>query len=89
MSERTRGYPTRRRGVRGRPARRRRPRALVEAWDSGASAWNAARREAYANYLDRPERLVAVTARFNRQKADKDPAQWLPIEAVRCRYVAE
>ncbi|MFI7709210.1 hypothetical protein [Nonomuraea sp. NPDC049480] len=23
------------------------------------------------------------------QKADKDPAEWLPIEQVRCRYVAE
>ncbi|HEX4814917.1 MAG TPA: HNH endonuclease family protein [Nonomuraea sp.] len=62
---------------------------LAEAWDSGASGWDAAKREQYANYLDRPEHLVAVTARSNRQKADKDPAQWLPIEQVRCRYVAE
>ncbi|MFB4271036.1 hypothetical protein [Nonomuraea sp. GTA35] len=46
-------------------------------------------RERYANYLDRPEHLVAVTARSNRPKADKDPAAWLPIEGVRCRYVAE
>ncbi|WP_217370374.1 GmrSD restriction endonuclease domain-containing protein [Nonomuraea antri] len=60
---------------------------LAEAWDSGASAWDAARRERYANHLQHPEHLVAVTARSNRQKADKDPASWLPIKAVRCRYV--
>ncbi|AQZ62735.1 putative secreted protein [[Actinomadura] parvosata subsp. kistnae] len=62
---------------------------LAEAWDSGASSWDAARREKYANYLEHPEHLVAVTARSNRQKADKDPAEWLPIEQVRCRYAAE
>jgi hypothetical protein len=33
--------------------------------------------------------LVAVTARSNRQKADKDPHEWLPIESVRCRYISE
>ncbi|MGW2161845.1 HNH endonuclease family protein [Nonomuraea sp. NPDC001699] len=62
---------------------------LAEAWDSGASGWDAARREAYANYLDAPEHLIAVTARSNRSKADKDPADWLPIDAVRCRYITE
>ncbi|MFC4122058.1 HNH endonuclease family protein [Nonomuraea zeae] len=62
---------------------------LAEAWDSGASAWDAAKREQYANHLDHPEHLVAVTARSNRQKADKDPAEWLPIEQVHCRYIAE
>ncbi|MFI6182501.1 HNH endonuclease family protein [Nonomuraea sp. NPDC051191] len=62
---------------------------LAEAWDSGASAWDAQRREEYANYLQRPEHLVAVTARSNRQKADKDPSAWMPIEQVRCRYITE
>ncbi|MFI7642259.1 HNH endonuclease family protein [Nonomuraea sp. NPDC049400] len=62
---------------------------LAEAWDSGASTWDAAKREAYANYMDAPEHLVAVSARSNRQKADQDPSQWLPIEPVRCRYIAE
>ncbi|MEU5869886.1 hypothetical protein ABZ815_52620 [Nonomuraea sp. NPDC047529] len=32
---------------------------------------------------------MAVTARSNRQKADKYPAQWMPIEQVHCRYIAE
>jgi hypothetical protein len=63
---------------------------LAEAWDSGASAWSAQRREAYANDQGAPASLVAVTARSNRSKADQDPAQWLPPAAeVHCRYVAE
>ncbi len=34
--------------------------------------------------------LVDTTARSNRQKADQDPASWLPpYEAARCRYAAE
>ncbi|MCG8969110.1 HNH endonuclease family protein [Streptomyces sp. CL12-4] len=63
---------------------------LAEAWDSGASAWTAARREAYANDQGAATSLVAVTARSNRSKADQDPAQWLPPAAeAHCRYIAE
>ncbi|KUL73926.1 MULTISPECIES: HNH endonuclease family protein [unclassified Streptomyces] len=63
---------------------------LAEAWDSGASAWNAQRREAYANDQGAEASLVAVTARSNRSKADQDPADWLPPAAeVHCRYLAE
>ncbi|WP_226487470.1 HNH endonuclease family protein [Streptomyces parvulus] len=63
---------------------------LAEAWDSGASTWSAAQREAYANDLGADASLVAVTARSNRSKSDQDPAQWLPpADEVHCRYVAE
>lgn len=63
---------------------------LAEAWDSGASGWTAARREAYANDLGQASSLVAVTARSNRSKADQDPAEWLPPAAdALCRYGAE
>ncbi|MBJ6613935.1 HNH endonuclease family protein [Streptomyces sp. I4(2020)] len=63
---------------------------LAESWDSGASAWSAQRREAYANDQGSAVSLVAVTARSNRSKADQDPAQWLPpASEVHCRYVAE
>ncbi|MDF3142148.1 MULTISPECIES: HNH endonuclease family protein [unclassified Streptomyces] len=63
---------------------------LAEAWDSGASAWTAQRREAYANDQGAAPSLVAVTARSNRSKADQDPADWLPPAAdVHCRYAAE
>ncbi|MGW5634261.1 HNH endonuclease family protein [Streptomyces sp. NPDC003832] len=63
---------------------------LAEAWDSGASTWTPARREAYANDQQAPVSLVAVTARSNRSKADQDPAQWLPPAAEQhCRYISE
>lgn len=63
---------------------------LAESWDSGASAWTAQRREAYANDQGADASLVAVTARSNRSKADQDPAEWLPSAAeVHCQYVAE
>ncbi|MFD3940742.1 HNH endonuclease family protein [Streptomyces sp. NPDC058611] len=63
---------------------------LAEAWDSGASAWTPARREAYANDQQQTSSLVAVTARSNRQKSDQDPFEWLPpaSEAL-CRYASE
>ncbi|WP_329331174.1 HNH endonuclease family protein [Streptomyces sp. NBC_00663] len=63
---------------------------LAEAWDSGASTWSAARREAYANDQDAAASLVAVTARTNRQKADQDPSTWMPpAPNATCRYLAE
>ncbi|MFF5809643.1 HNH endonuclease family protein [Streptomyces sp. NPDC012746] len=63
---------------------------LAEAWDSGASGWTAARREAYANDLGQESSLVAVSARSNRSKADQDPSQWLPPSPdALCRYGAE
>ncbi|MFJ2819066.1 HNH endonuclease family protein [Streptomyces sp. NPDC087294] len=63
---------------------------LAEAWDSGASAWTKAERVAYANDLTDPVHLVAVTDSLNRQKADKDVADWLPpYTPARCRYITE
>jgi hypothetical protein len=52
--------------------------ALAEAWDSGADTWDPARREAFANDLDHPGALRAVTAATNRSKSDRDPAEWQP-----------
>ncbi|GAA2127073.1 HNH endonuclease family protein [Kitasatospora saccharophila] len=63
---------------------------LAEAWDSGASAWSAEQRQAYANDLDEPRALIAVSAKSNRSKADKDVAEWLPpAEAYRCTYLTD
>ncbi|MFI0990501.1 HNH endonuclease family protein [Streptomyces exfoliatus] len=63
---------------------------LAESWDSGASGWTAARRKAYANDQDAATSLVAVTARSNRVKADRDPAEWMPpLPEAHCRYVGE
>ncbi|MEV5646462.1 HNH endonuclease family protein [Streptomyces flaveolus] len=63
---------------------------LAEAWDSGASAWTAAEREAYANDLGDARALIAVSAASNRSKADQDPTTWLPPAAgYRCQYVSD
>lgn len=63
---------------------------LKEAWDSGAWAWTAARRQAYANDLGDSRSLRAVSAASNRAKSDRDPAQWLPpLASFRCTYVTD
>ncbi|MGW2090072.1 HNH endonuclease family protein [Streptomyces sp. NPDC001880] len=63
---------------------------LAEAWDSGASAWDADRRMRYANDLGAERSLVAVTAKTNRSKADKDPSEWMPpAESAKCTYLAD
>ncbi|MGW2489110.1 HNH endonuclease family protein [Streptomyces sp. NPDC001606] len=60
---------------------------LAEAWDSGASAWTTARRQAFANDLTRPQ-LIAVTDNVNQAKGDQDPATWVPSRsAYVCTYV--
>lgn len=61
---------------------------LAEAHRSGGHAWSSATKEAYANDLDDPRSLVAVSASSNRSKSDGDPAEWLPA-LERCRYVTE
>lgn len=62
---------------------------LAEAWGSGARAWNAATRAAFANDLGYRYSLNAVTARSNRSKGDKEPGSWLPSNrAYRCTYLA-
>ena len=61
---------------------------LSEAWDSGAWNWNADQRKHFANDLDQPFFLIAVTASSNRSKGDRDPAQWMPPNAsYHCTYV--
>lgn len=60
---------------------------LAEAWDSGASKWTTAQREALANDVTRPQ-LLAVTDNVNQSKGDKDPAEWMPsLTSYRCTYV--
>jgi hypothetical protein len=62
---------------------------LAEAWDSGAQAWDAKKRELYANDQTDPRHLIAVTGSSNRSKSDQDPADWMPTnKAYACEYVA-
>ncbi|MFE7570672.1 HNH endonuclease family protein [Streptomyces sp. NPDC057539] len=63
---------------------------LAESWDSGASAWTAKEREAYANDLNEPRALIAVSAKSNRSKADQDPTTWQPpATGYRCQYATD
>jgi len=60
--------------------------ALGNAWQTGAFAWDDARRTALAND---PMNLLAVDYSANRQKGDADAATWLPdARGYRCSYVA-
>ncbi|MFJ2273896.1 HNH endonuclease family protein [Streptomyces sp. NPDC087866] len=63
---------------------------LAEAFDSGAYDWTPERRQAYANDLTAERSLVAVTAKTNRSKADKDPAAWMPpSDSAACTYLVD
>ena len=63
---------------------------LKEAWDSGANAWSADRRQAFANDLDLQVALIAVSASSNRSKSARDPAEWLPTNvSYRCQYAED
>ena len=63
---------------------------LEEAHNSGGHAWDRERRAAFANDLDDPRTLIAVSSEVNRAKGSKGPEQWLPPHtSYRCRYVAD
>lgn len=60
---------------------------LKEAWRSKASTWTTDQRREFANDLDEPLALLAVTASTNRSKSDRDPANWKPPdETTWCIY---
>jgi hypothetical protein len=61
--------------------------ALKEAWESGARNWTTDRRRQFANDLDYPVSLFAITDNVNQSKSDRDPAEWLPpLPSARCDY---
>jgi hypothetical protein len=61
---------------------------LEEAWTSGAYAWTAKKRTAYANDLGYSASLIAVSQHANRSKGDKEPNAYLPAStSYVCAYV--
>lgn len=60
--------------------------SLSNAWQTGAFAWSAGKRLAFAND---PINLLAVSRAANQQKSDGDAATWLPPnKGYRCAIVA-
>ena len=58
---------------------------LHRAYDAGAWAWTAARRQQFAND---PRNLLAVSAHANQSKQDLGPGEWLPANtSQQCPYV--
>ena len=63
---------------------------LSNAWTSGAWAWAPAQRVAYANFLEDPAHLIAVSASANRSKGDRSPDEWRPPnQSFWCTYAVD
>lgn len=61
---------------------------LKEAHDSGAHAWEPAKKSAYAQDLLNAKSLIAVSGSANQSKGARDPAEWLPPNTdYHCEYV--
>lgn len=59
---------------------------LEEAWDSGASRWDAKTRTAFANDLGYDGSLVAVSKTGATKRKDREPSAWIPATKLQCDY---
>ena len=63
---------------------------LKNAHDSGGWSWDAMKKEQYANYLEDPDHLVAISSRHNRSKGARGPEEWAPPDnALWCEYATD
>jgi hypothetical protein len=59
-----------------------------EAWQSGASEWTSATRNAFTNDLASAPTLLAASRSSSKARAAREPSAWLPGKAYRCTYVS-
>jgi len=60
---------------------------LGYAFHAGGKDWTREQRQAYANWLQDPNHLKAVSASANRSKSDQGPAEWKPpLKTTWCEY---
>ena len=63
---------------------------LKNAHLSGAWAWSLEEKERYANFLEDPDHLVAISARHNRSKGARGPEEWAPPDnSLWCNYALD
>ena len=63
---------------------------LRNAHVSGGWTWTPAEKEEYANYLEDPAHLVAISSRHNRSKGARGPEEWAPPDnALWCEYATD
>lgn len=61
---------------------------MAEVDRSGGHEWSKDKKMQYANNLDHPETLIAVSKSANRSKGDKDPSDWMPTnDDYGCDYI--
>ena len=57
---------------------------------SGGWNWDAERKKEYANYLEDPAHLAAISARHNRSKGARGPEEWAPPDnGLWCGYATD
>ena len=63
---------------------------LRNAHVSGGWTWTPAEKEEYANYLEDPAHLAAISSRHNRSKGARGPEEWAPPDnALWCEYATD